>query len=162
MGKTKERDLQEAINLVENGEFQSRAARGFGVVASTISRRRKGSQPHSRAHEGDQILSNLQEQELTEWILHEERCGRAPAKKIVREFACEIASGLRPVDEAVKIGRNWVDKFLNRHHNLKTKVGRIVNTNRIDGINSKSIKHFYLYVDRTRTYYDIQPEDTYN
>jgi hypothetical protein len=64
MKKAKERDLREGISLVKNGEFQARAARGLGIVPSTLSRRLRGSKPHSFAYEVSQTLLNLQKEKL--------------------------------------------------------------------------------------------------
>lgn len=162
MTKVSERDIAEAIKMVENGEKVTKVARDYGIYASTLSRRLKGARPHRNAHDNSQTLSKLQEQELEDWILYEERCGRAPSKRIVRDVASQIATGIEPSDHSTYIGKNWVNKFVQRHPHLATKLGRVIDADRIDGINSKAVYGFYILVDRVLKKYFIEPEDIHN
>lgn len=115
MGKPNERDVAEAIDLVRNGEKPVRAARAFGIPKSTLSNRLHGAQPHSSAHNAAKNLSDYEEQELEEWILHEELCGRAASRAMVRSIAAEMMRGIASVEDATTPGVNWVTKFIRRH-----------------------------------------------
>lgn len=162
MPKLSERDMQEAISFVQNGVSRTKTAECFGISKATLSRRVKGTQPHSKSHEIDQKLSKLQEDEVEAWILHEELCGRAPTKSLVRDFAQEVAYGLDRDERQQPLGKNWVDRFTSRHPKIKTKIGRVVDADRVQGINKDSIQQFYYHLTRVRTGYNVQPEDMYN
>jgi transposase-like protein len=53
MTKVNERDIVEAIKIVENGEKITKAARDYGIYASTLSRRLKGARFYRNTHDNN-------------------------------------------------------------------------------------------------------------
>jgi hypothetical protein len=96
---------------------------------------------------------------MEEWILHEELYGRAPTKAYVRGFVKYI---IEAGGNTIPLGIIWINRFLNRHDNLRIKVGRIININKFNTINYNNYKTFYRYYYRVIGHYDIPPNDRSN
>jgi hypothetical protein len=162
MSSDYEARITEAIRMVGEGVLTIEAAKGMRIVPSTLSRRLRETNPTKPRHEAHQYrqrLSQEQEEFLEEWILHEELCGRAPTKACVRGFAeCIIEAG----GDTTPLGTTWINRFLNRHNNLRTKVGRVISADRFDAMNYNNCKTFYRYYYRVIGHYDIPPRDRSN
>ncbi len=78
MPRYTEKELQDAISSVQAGGSVKAAARIHGVPTQTLRDRLKRTQPHRQAHEGQQRLSNVQEQEMVQFVLRQEALGYAP------------------------------------------------------------------------------------
>ena len=123
MTSSREANIQAASDALENGEFPSirAAAEAYGLDHSTLSRRLRGGRTRREAREEQQLLSPAQEEVLKRWIVDLHLAGASPSFAQVREFAGLIshASGGPSL-----VGHNWVARFLNRHKDIKSKVGR--------------------------------------
>jgi hypothetical protein len=58
------------------------------------------------------------------------------------------------------VGHNWVPKFIRRHPELRTKVGRRQEANRFNSFTPKAV-HWYFDI-REKEYGWIRPENTVN
>ena len=58
------------------------------------------------------------------------------------------------------VGRNWVSKFIKRHTELKSKVGRRQEANRFNSFTPKAV-HWFFDI-REKEYGWIRPEHTTN
>jgi hypothetical protein len=148
--------------MVCNGETQAKAARLFGIPLATLSRRLRDTTSRQEAREMDMKLSKTQETFVKNWILHKELCGRAPIKRVVQGFAQQILIAEAGPRQPEQLGIYWVDKFLFRHPDFRTKVGRVISQERIRAANPKSTKAFYEYLSRVRSKYSVIPEHEYN
>ncbi|RYP17078.1 hypothetical protein DL767_010080 [Monosporascus sp. MG133] len=119
MGPDEEHHIEEALAEVAAGSQQKAMANKWGVAESTLSTRKRGAKPHSKAHQHQQTLSPLQEDELVKWILDEENGGRTPFDFEIRQMAELInqANG-----DSHSFGKHWVKRFINRHPPLHKKL----------------------------------------
>lgn len=124
-----EDDLNEAINAIQNGASIRQASKDWGIPKSTLSNRIKGSQPKGvYERHGQQKLSIEQEDHLSKWILTQEALGLPVTHTQIRLFANRV---LKASGSNQTIGRNWVQKLIHRHPELKTKRGRSTDAQRI-------------------------------
>ncbi|KAF5703647.1 hypothetical protein FMUND_12901, partial [Fusarium mundagurra] len=120
--KYTEDDMAEAIlDVTDNGFSPPQAAYRRGVPRRTLIDRLHGRGAVKEQIHPHRLLSKSQEDRLAFWILRQEFLGYAPSHSQIR--ACVIGL-LRQQDEHPNLGRNWVNKFINRRADLKTKMGR--------------------------------------
>ncbi|KJZ70572.1 hypothetical protein HIM_10040 [Hirsutella minnesotensis 3608] len=142
---SRENDIDNAVFEVLDGLSIAAASRDFDVPRTTLRRRLQGGTTNRDSKENSQRLSQRQEQELINWILAEEAAGRPPSKRNVQAFAQLIAvlgSDDRP------IGHNWVNRFIARHEEIKTKVSRGVPSVRTLHSTEEAFRDFYERLDR--------------
>jgi hypothetical protein len=125
-----EQRVEDAVDAYLRGEFKSirSAAKAFGAVPTTVSRRLRGTRTRRQARVPTQLLSTTQEDMLVRWILDLERAGNAPNHALVREMASLIS---RVSGGPQSLGQNWVQRFLKRHPEIHTKVGVKIESLRI-------------------------------
>ena len=116
-----ENDVQNALADIRNGVALRTAKTKHGVPRSTLRGRLGGAQSCRHAHEDEQRLSTVQEQNLERWILRQEALGYAPAHAQVRAIANGI---LRQQGDDKPLGKKWSKHFLERRPAVKTKLGR--------------------------------------
>lgn len=90
MTESIESAILSAINDVDNGISQRKAAQRWGIPRSTLQKRLNGSQSRADAHEFTQRLSKQQEGHLVQWILVQTNLGLPPTHQQVREFATRV------------------------------------------------------------------------
>ena len=104
-----------------------------------------------------QHLSKNQEAQLVTCILRQESLGYAPSHGQIR--ACVMALQ-KQQGSKLGVGRNWVSKFIKRHAELKSKVGRRQEANRFNSFTPKAVH--WLFGIREKEYSWIRPEQTIN
>lgn len=153
-----EEDMVNAIfDITENGMSQYRAAQKYGIPQQTISSRFKGQTALADQIQPGKHLSRNQEDKLVTWILRQESLGYAPSHSQIR--ACVLALQ-KQQGNTQKLGRNWVSKFINRHSELRNKIGRRQEANRFNSFTPKAV-HWYFDI-REKEYGWIKPENTVN
>jgi hypothetical protein len=85
-----EKDLQRALNYIENGHSIRKAELEFGVLYSILYNRTKGYISKEEAYIPQQRLSIVQEERFTQWILTQEYLGLGPTYSQIRAFAGRI------------------------------------------------------------------------
>jgi 4-hydroxybenzoate polyprenyltransferase len=140
MGDVREQNIQSAIDEVDRGMSQAKAAALHGIPPSTLSVRLRGAKPvkHSKIHA--QRLSPSQEDFLADWCLNEEKSGRAPSRRQVVAFAQEI---LREGGDLEHLGPRWIDRFLKRNPRVHTKNSTLLDSARVYGSTRDAYEDFY-------------------
>jgi hypothetical protein len=118
-----EAQLQAAVEAASSRKIASMraAAKAFKVPYATLRARLNGRQPRNKAHEYDQILTHLEENELKRWITRMTRVGYPTSYSQVREMAEEIRKlRVAQINETDiqhvvydTIGKHWVRQYLN-------------------------------------------------
>ena len=60
------------------------------------------------------------------------------------------------------LGCHWVEKFLNRHHSLKSCFCTLLDKERINAVNYETINHWFKLFSDTMKQYNIEKRDVYN
>lgn len=115
-----EETVRDAVfDIVENGLSVNKASNKYNMPISTLSDRVNGKHNSKQDPEtvpSNALLSSEQERPIVSWILRQEKLGFALSHSTKREVAASIAK--------VDVGKKWVQRFINRHPEVATKVGR--------------------------------------
>jgi hypothetical protein len=161
MDTPKEQAIAGAIQSLSTNQYPSirAAAAAFDVDRRTLTRRLRGGLTHTQAAQPSLLLSPEQERLLIQWILDLERAGHPPSHVQIREFVeliCQ-ASGT-----STKVGINWVPRFLHRHLELKSKVGRKIESLRIQNTSLETLADWFELFRRIQTTYTVRPDNIWN
>jgi transposase-like protein len=87
----------------------------YGIPRSTLRRRIERAEPHVTAHSHTQKLPPADENSLVEWILRQNKDGRAPTQANVRDLALSVLRLRHPGRSDLKLGTNWIYNFRRRN-----------------------------------------------
>ena len=115
-------DLQLALFDVQSQRVQSinRAAIIYNVPQRTLSDRRAGKRSRRDCEPNLKRLNKLEEEAIVRRVLEESTRGFAPTKADVRA----MANKLLHEREGNPVGKNWVDNFVKRTPELRTRWSR--------------------------------------
>lgn len=159
-----EREIDEYITVIHQLHAQKKTTREIARILqlsqSTVARRLRGVQNRRTAHENAQRLSPTQEADLSAWILALERGGHSPTKVLIRGFAHCI---LEADGDKTPLGLHWVDSFISRHPELRTKIGRPVSASRIEGTTNKEVvADYFAHLRQLQDEYKVLPRNMAN
>jgi DDE superfamily endonuclease/Tc5 transposase DNA-binding domain/helix-turn-helix, Psq domain len=170
----KEARLQEAIAAVLNDKHTCHsAAIVFNVPRRTLYDRVKGNKkPRNQAHEPDQNLTHAEEKELVRWITLLTISGYPPRYETLRRLA-EIIRERRvkktddkdaevPVIVYDKIGKDWVGRFLRRHHELASVRPRSIDAVRVKDTSPERLQQWFDDLEKVLVEFNIKLENIYN
>ncbi|EMT73018.1 hypothetical protein FOC4_g10001867 [Fusarium odoratissimum] len=120
-------------------------AKKYAISRGSLRNRQKGGTNARDAQIERQKLSEDQEEFLIEWILNEEAAARAPTKKNIRLFGNLI---LKYDNQDQQLGNHWVNRFLTRHPDIKTKLSRSVDAVRTRETTEEPLERFYKLLAR--------------
>ncbi|KAL2128698.1 hypothetical protein VTI74DRAFT_8819 [Chaetomium olivicolor] len=154
-----EEDLQDALNRLhqKRGSIR-RVARDFGIPASTLRARIKGSRPRKEAFETHQLISRAQDDKLTQWILTQVALTLPPTPAQIREFVARI---LEAQGDPRSVGKGWIRRFLRRNPILLTQRGKRIDSVRINGATEPVIKAWFSHLN-IPAIKDIKPGNRWN
>lgn len=121
MTKSSEDSIASALEAIQNGVSQRKAAKRWGVPRSTLQKRLNGSKSRSDANEYLQRLSKQQESHLAEWILVQSNLGLPLTRQQIKEFASRI---VKAGGNDQPLGKRWIEGFLRRNPEIRTIRGR--------------------------------------
>lgn len=121
MPESTEKSIASALEAIQNGLSQRKAAKRWGIPRSTLQKRLNGSQSRSDANEYLQRLSRQQESRLAEWVLVQSKLGLPLTRQQIQEFASRI---VKEGGNDQPLGKRWIDGFLRRNPEIKTARGR--------------------------------------
>jgi 4-hydroxybenzoate polyprenyltransferase len=140
MPKYSEESIRSAINDVENGISQRKAAQRWKIPRTTLQERLNGRTTRKESHEFCQRLSEQQESHLAQWILAQANLGFAPTHKQVKEFATTI---IRSGGDDQPLGKRWMEGFIRRNPEVRTVRGKSIDSCRLNRATTKIIKGFF-------------------
>jgi hypothetical protein len=156
-----EKKLKAAIDAYNRKEYPSlrQTAEAYRVGRQTLQNRLRGGLTRQQGKENQRLLSSAQEDLLIRWITDLDVAGSAPNFSQVREFAGLISasSGGPP-----SVGDKWIQRFLDRHSEVKSKVGRKIDYLRATNTSSSALQPFFqLFLDVIQRH-QIQPQNIWN
>ena len=137
-----------------------RVARMYDVPRSTLNDRRLGkTKERSKAHPDDQLLSTEEEEVLVGWIEDWDDRGLPPRRRHVLGM---VGSILRDRGSTDRIGKRWLDRFLQRHTELDSKVGKTIDKQRALATNQAGFDKHLNRFQQTKSRYRVEDSDTWN
>ena len=155
-----EADVQLALLDVKRNQIPSlrRAEAVYKVPKTTIRRRRDGKPSRRDCEPNSKSLTKLEEEVIVQRILDENLRGVPPSKLHVRDIADRL---LR--DRGVKsVGKNWVDRFIQRTPELRTRWSRPYDRQRALCEDPAIIEPWFMLVQNMKAKYGIIDDDMYN
>ena len=151
-----ETSIKLALEAIENGASENKAAKDYNIPRSTLHNRRAGRIDARCGHANQQRLSPKQEDELCRWIIEQEARGYAPSHKRVRETAVLM---LKVSGDDEPLGKRWVQNFLKRNPRVATLLSKPIESSRIRGTQPEQINMFYENFNSIRGHANIQQDD---
>ena len=114
-----EADIQLAISDIDARRVRSvnRAAAIYNIPQSTLVDRRAGKRMRRDREANSKRLTKLEEEAIVQSILEQSLRGLAPSKPYVRD----MADRLLRARSGEPVGKNWVDNFIKRTPELRTR-----------------------------------------
>jgi hypothetical protein len=155
-----EADVQLAISDIQNNQIQSlrRAEIIYKVPKTTIRRRRDGAHCRRDCEPNSRNLTKLEEEVIIQRILDECLRGIPPLKAHVRDMADRLLRDR----SGNPTGKNWVDRFIKRTPELRTRWSRPYDHQRAACEDPAIIRPWFTLVQSMKTKYGIANEDTWN
>ncbi|PPQ85653.1 hypothetical protein CVT25_012785 [Psilocybe cyanescens] len=130
------------------------ASRLYNVKRGTLTSHLNGVPTKKEAHAARRILTDAQEDVLTDWAKTMGHRGFPVTPDTLAEYASNIAGQ--------KVGINWPRKFLDRHPDLKIKKTAPLEQCRAQALNRAVVSEFYSMLGDLINQYEITPENLYN
>ena len=152
-----EDEVVEAIfDITDRGISLKKAAQRRGIPRSTLQGRMKGAEAKKDVEQPYQRLTKTQEDRLCQWLLRQEALGFALSH---RQFRHAVDSLLSQQGEIEAVGKKWVSRFIKRHPEIKTKIGKVQESARFDAFTPKAVN---WYFDIREQFGWIKPENIVN
>ena len=163
-GLSKNERIKLAIEAFHKGQFKSKTAcaRAFDVAPKTLMDRLNGTASREEMIANGRKLSDIEEDTLSRWILDMYECGLPLRISNVRYLAQLLLSARLKSSEKAAIGEQWVNQFIQRHPELKSKYTRQYDYQRAKCENPELIKNWFTCVQETIQKYGILEQDIYN
>jgi hypothetical protein len=153
-----EADIFIAISDIASKQIRSerRAAAVYKVPRSTIQGRRAGARPQRDCEPKSKRLTKLEEEVIVHRVLNESLRGVPPSKAHVRDMADRLLRerGGNPT------GKNWVDNFIKRTPELRTRWSRPYDRQRAACEDPAVIRPWFSLVQSMKAKYGIADKDT--
>lgn len=153
-----EDDINSALHAVVNGESVRKAALDFGIPRATLGNRINGHLSHKKGFKHMQKIAPIQEKQLADWILVQESLGTSPTHRQIREIG-ESLLDIRGSDSS--LGKRWVQNFLSRNPEIKTKRQFKIDSARVSGATVDIISQWFPKLDLPAIKH-IKPKNRYN
>jgi hypothetical protein len=152
-----EADVQLAILDLQREQIKSirLAKKVYEVPQTTIRRRRDGTRSRRDCEPKSKRLTKLEEEAIVQRILEECLRGIPPSKAHVRDMADRLLRerGGKPT------GKNWVDNFIKRTPELRTRWSRPYDHQRAACEDPAVIQPWFTLVQLMKAKYGIVDED---
>jgi hypothetical protein len=155
-----ESDLQLALFDIQSQRVKSQrhAASIYNVPQRTLSDRRAGKRPRRDCEANSKRLNKLEEEAVVERILEESARGFAPTKADVQAMADKLLHERA----SNPVGKNWVDNFVKRTPELRTRWSCPYDHRRAACEDPAAIQRWFDLVKSTKERWGIVDNDTYN
>jgi hypothetical protein len=155
-----ESDLQIALFDIQSQRVQSqrRAASIYNVPRTTLQDRRAGKRSRRDCEPNSKRLNKLEEEAIVERVLNESLRGFAPIKADVRAMADKLLQER----ESNSVGKNWVDNFIKRTPELRTRWSRPYDHQRATCEDPVIIQRWFDLVKGMKEKWGIVDDDIYN
>jgi hypothetical protein len=156
--------IELAIQAFKNGQFKSirAAAIAYDVPEKTARRRARGIAAKRASRAPNRKLSPTEEISLQEWVLSMDKRGMPPRIATVRQMANLLLAKRFKTTTPPTVGQHWVQNFINRDDELKSKYNRKYDYQRAKCENPTLIREWFKRVRSVVEQYGIVPEDYYN
>lgn len=154
--------LQLALEVYKNQQKPvsiRKNARMYGVLRTSLQDKIKARRSAKEYHEQYQRLNVLEEKALIDWILRLQAWGWPARVDQVREMARFL---LDKKNDKKPLGINWVQKFLDRHPQLKTAFIPPLDKERASAQNRQIFEEWFALFLSVKTEYSVSESNIWN
>jgi hypothetical protein len=153
--------LNRAVEAFRTGQYESirKCAGHFGVNYTTLSRRLRGQQSRRVVAQRRQLLSIDQEERIVQWILELEATGNAVNHAQLQAMVlliCRVSGG------PTRLGRHWIYRFIRRHPEIATKIGRKIDHQRVQAVTPDVVQAFFTQIETAVSDYGVKVRNIWN
>src|SRR5690348_8583182 len=112
MAQYTEEQVLLAIQDIENGMKKQTAAKKYGIPRATLQRRLQGATSRKQRDSDQQLLSEVQERQLAQYIEVQDGLGTGLSHRQIRLIANRT---LEAAGDHRRIGKHWITKFFSRY-----------------------------------------------
>jgi len=157
--------VDEAIDGIKTKRFKSayEAAKTLDISVTTLARRMAGGKNIAESREDQQKLTIAEEQAIAEQVSQLSETGFPVTHPWLHEMAEKLRE--RHTDDSqflTPLGQQWATRFLQRHPNLKTVMGRAIEAARLKEATTNAMTHFLDEFQRVINEYSIDVGNIYN
>jgi hypothetical protein len=155
-----ESDLNLALQAHQNNPNLSvrKAAIIYNVPPKTLIRRQRGQQPKVETNSQKRKLSTLEENCVVKYTLDLDSRSFPTRIGGVRD----MADRLLELRDGGRVGKNWASNFIRRRPELKTRLNRRIDYQRVHCEDPDAYRAWFSLVRNTVTKYGVHEEDIYN
>ena len=142
MSSIHDSSLLQAVADLTEGRYPSirAAATAYGVPESTLRNRyHNKNSTRTDAAIPKRSVTPWQEELLAGWIINSEQCGHPVTFAQLREFVTLLNRQVGGKD----CGQNWVGRFLRRRPDLRSKIGKKIDTLRVKNTNPELLQAWF-------------------
>jgi hypothetical protein len=160
----KESRLELAIQAYQRGEIRSytKAVATYDILRNTMKRRISGVPPQRGFTLKNCLLTPMEEKNLVQWVLSLNRRDMPPRIAVVRDMTQLLLTKRGGSDIPSQVSIHWVQRFINRHNELKSKYNRKHDYQRAQTEDPELIRNWFKRVQNTIAEYGIHDDDIYN
>jgi hypothetical protein len=156
----KEARINLALQAIQSQPHLSvrKAARTYDIPRSTLATRMAGRQSHAETTLRMRRLSEIEEDIIVQYVLDLDSKGFPPSLSAVEDMANHLVrlKGERHV------GKHWVERFIKRRTELKTRFNRVYDFERALNEDPALISKWFELFKSTKDEYGIVDEDVWN
>jgi hypothetical protein len=172
--KRQDHEIQilKAIYALNNNDFKSinAAADFFEIPRCTLHRRRNGGSSQARSHKTVQFLTNAGEITLVRWIKRYTISGTQLNNKLLKELAISIraarithaSSSTPPPVQLNSINNKWIQRFRNRHSEIRAIYARQLEWSRKIGASFANVGRWFDAVALMYEQHSYDPSNIWN
>lgn len=140
-----EKIYNSALKDLASGKISSirAAAEYYGLKYETLRDRKKGAENRVEAHESQQNLTSQEEKAVVRWISKVDDWGWPPKVDYMKQIALGFMRSHGPEFQNLKLGKNWITRFLNRHPQLASKFATRLDKQRSYASNPIILRDFF-------------------
>ena len=163
-----EKNLQQALLAIQNGESKNSVSKRFNIPRRTLGRYERKNTNKKQTLGRKTVLSPENEAELVSRIIRLAEVGYPLTKRILRKCVfnyCEKTRLPHTFSQEKRLaGRYWLKAFLNRHPEITSRRAQNLNPARAQKLNRYIVKDYFDKLGKVLLEHDLmdKPERIYN
>jgi len=156
--------ISAAIKSLNEGKQESirAAAEAFDVPKSTLYYRYTGERTsHQLAQVDNQLITVMEEKAIVAWCKEQDDRGFPPRLDMVKDMALYLYEK-RTGNKRIRVGKNWITRFLDRHPDLATKFSTKLDRQRAHASCPRLLKDYFSKLSSIIRQHNLKPFQIFN
>ena len=129
----------------------------FDIPKSTLYYRYTGERTsHQLAQVDNQLITMMEEKAIVAWCKEQDDRGFPPRLDMVKDMALYLYEK-RTGNKIIRVGKNWITRFLDRHPDLATKFSKKLDHQRAHASCPRLLKDYFSKLSYIIHQYNLKP-----